>query len=174
MGRSIDKITLKGFKSIRSLEDFALWPVNVLIGANGCGKTNFVSFFHLLSRMVEGQLEGTVNKAGGADFHLFLGPKVTEKIEAHLEFGVNGYGFSLEPTADNRLIFADERILYHADPGMRTTSVDRSIGKGHSESKLKEYVGWNSQIAQHVYRAVSSWTVYHFHDTSGTAKIRRR
>jgi predicted ATPase len=99
---------------------------------------------------------------------------VTEKIEAHLEFGVNGYGFSLEPTADNRLIFADERILYHADPGMRTTSVDRSIGKGHSESKLKEYVGWNSQIAQHVYRAVSSWTVYHFHDTSGTAKIRRR
>jgi predicted ATPase len=43
MSRPIDKITLKGFKSIRSLEDFELGPVNVLIGANGSGKTNFVS-----------------------------------------------------------------------------------------------------------------------------------
>ena len=54
MGRSIDTITLQGFKSIRSLEDFKLGTVNVLIGANGSGKSNFVSFFSLLREMVEG------------------------------------------------------------------------------------------------------------------------
>lgn len=176
MGRPIDRITLKGFKSIRSLEDFELGPVNVLIGANGCGKSNFVSFFFLLREIAEGRLEKTINKAGGADIHLFLGPKTTQEIKADLEFRANGYTFALEPTADDRLIFGDERIKYHADPGMRTTSVDRSIGQGHSESKLKAHAehGFSSQIAEHVYRAVSSWTVYHFHDTSETAGMRRR
>lgn len=176
MSRPIDKMTLRGFKSIRALDDFELTSVNVLIGANGSGKSNFVSFFHLLREMVEGHLQIAVNKAGGADVLLHLGPKVTQKIEARLEFGLNGYGFTLEATADNRLVFNDERIRYRASPGMKTTSVDRSIGEGHSESTLKSHseTGWNSQIALHIYRAISSWTVYHFHDTSETAAMRRR
>ena len=72
-------------------------------------------------------------------------------------------------------MFGDERIEYHADPGMKTTSVDKSIGQGHSESKLKTHSeeGFNHIIAEHVYNAISSWTVYHFHDTSETAAMRR-
>jgi predicted ATPase len=176
MGPSIERITLEGFKSIRSLENFELGPVNILIGANGCGKSNFVSFFFLLREMVEGRLEKATNKAGGADIFLFGGPKVTKAIEARLEFGLNGYRFSLEPTADNRLIFADERIEYHPGPAMATTPVDRSIGQGHGESQLKAGTGsgWNYRVAQYVCEAVSSWTVYHFHDTSETAATRRR
>jgi predicted ATPase len=173
MSKPIDRITIKGFKSIRSLEDFPLASLNVLIGANGSGKSNFVSFFTLLREIVEERLEKAINKAGGADIHLFLGPKMTDKIEAHLEFGMNGYKCVLEPTDDNRLIFADERILYHADPGMRTSSVDASIGQGHSESKLKQRAEDGRAVAMHVYNAVSSWTVYHFHDTSNTAAMRR-
>ena len=53
MGRPIDKITLKGFKSIKDLEDFPLRNLNILIGANGAGKTNFVDFFRLLRTMAE-------------------------------------------------------------------------------------------------------------------------
>lgn len=175
MSRPIRKITLKGYKSIRLLEDLELGAVNVLIGANGSGKSNFVGFFYLLRELVERRLEKAVNKAGGADRQLYLGPKLTEKIEARLEFGANGYAFTLEPTDDNRLIFGDERIEYHADPGMRTQSLDRSIGEGHSESKLKAHAesGFNHAVAQHVYDAISSWTVYHVHDTSETAKMRR-
>ena len=173
MGRSIDTITLQGFKSIRSLEDFRLGKVNVLIGANGSGKSNFVSFFSLLREMVDGLLEKAVNKVGGADVHLFLGPKVTDKIVAKLKFGENGYSFWLEPTADNRLIFSDERIEWTRRPPY---DVDRSIGKGHSESKLKEQfreVEKNRAISSYIYKAISSWVVYHFHDTSDTAAMRR-
>ena len=81
----------------------------------------------------------------------------------------------MEATADNRLIFGDERIKYHAPPEGRTSSVNRSIGSGHSESKLKEHSegGWNSKIASHICDAISSWIVYHFHDTSDTAALRR-
>ena len=110
MAQPIREITLRGYKSIHLLENFELSGINVLIGSNGCGKSNFVSFFHLLRELVERRLEKAVNKAGGADTQLFLGPKVTERIDARLEFGVNAYRFTLEPTADDRLIFGDERI----------------------------------------------------------------
>jgi predicted ATPase len=175
MARPIRKLTLKGFKSIRSLEDCELEGINVLIGANGSGKSNFVSFFYLLREMVEGRLAQAVNLAGGADMHLHLGPKVTERIEAEMEFGVNGYQFTLQPTADNRLIFIDERIKYEGTPGL-TRDVNRSIGHGHSESKLKEQIEkdtHNKAICTHIYESISSWTVYHVHDTSEKATLRR-
>jgi recombinational DNA repair ATPase RecF len=37
----LDKITIRGFKSIEKLEDFKLESLNVPIGANGAGKSNF-------------------------------------------------------------------------------------------------------------------------------------
>jgi predicted ATPase len=174
MGQPIDKITLKGFKSIRDLEDFSLRSLNILIGANGAGKSNFVSFFTFLHEAVEGRLGLYVAKKGGADGHLFMGPKVTEQIQAHLHFDENGYQFNLQPTADDRFVYADERILYDGDPP-RTFPVDRSIGGGHKESALKGQLGdaKNGTISGFIYRSISSWVVYHFHDTSDTAAIRR-
>ncbi len=45
MGTSLDKLTIKGFKSIRELVDFELKNLNVVIGGNGSGKSNLISFF---------------------------------------------------------------------------------------------------------------------------------
>lgn len=170
---SLKKITIKGYRSIRHLDKFELGRINVLIGANGSGKSNFVSFFTLLRDIVEGRLAFAINRAGGADAHLFLGPKVTKQMGVDLTFGQNGYAFTLEPTVDNRLIFADERIKWSGRPPY---DVDRSIGSGHNESKLKEQLkdGYkNEPISRHIYDAVSSWVVYHFHDTSDSAALRR-
>jgi predicted ATPase len=174
MGRQIDKITLKGFKSIKALDDLPLRNLNILIGANGAGKSNFVSFFTFLHEAVEGRLGLYVAKKGGADDNLFMGPKITQQIEAHLHFDQNAYEFSLQPAADNRLVYADERILYDGDPP-RTWPVDRSIGGGHKESALKDQLGdaKNGVISGFIYRSISSWVVYHVHDTSDTAAMRR-
>jgi len=38
----VSKLTIAGFKSIRELRDFELRNLNVLIGANGAGKSNFI------------------------------------------------------------------------------------------------------------------------------------
>ncbi|MCX8517230.1 MAG: hypothetical protein ORN29_04065 [Rhodoferax sp.] len=43
----IQTLTVKGYQSIATLEDFALRPLNVLIGANGAGKSNFPGLFPL-------------------------------------------------------------------------------------------------------------------------------
>jgi predicted ATPase len=181
MGQSIDKITLRGFKSIKNLEDFPLRNLNILIGANGAGKSNFVSFFTFLREAVEGRLSLYVAKKGGADDHLFMGPKVTKEFVAHLHFRPIGYEFSLAPTADNSFVFSDERIEIDVARG---GSFDPSIGKGHRESVLKERakraarstVSRNApydSISWNVYESISSWVVYHVHDTSDTAAMRR-
>jgi predicted ATPase len=180
MGQSIDKITLQGFKSIRSLEDFELGPVNVLIGANGSGKSNFVSFFSLLREMVEGRLQKAVNKAGGADVHLFLGPKITKEITAKVQFGDNCYEVSLEPAADNRLIFSFESVsfasTYPMPPPQISVGQVVSMGTGHSESQLRGRAAAGDEAAlatRDILEAISNWVVYHFHDTSETAAMRR-
>ncbi len=53
MVHPIDSISLTGFKSIESLEAFELRKLNILIGANGAGKSNFVDFFRMLRAMAD-------------------------------------------------------------------------------------------------------------------------
>lgn len=40
----MESIEIKGYKSIRDLK-LKLSPINILIGANGSGKSNLLSFF---------------------------------------------------------------------------------------------------------------------------------
>ena len=47
----LERISIRGFKSIENLENFEIRPLNILIGANGSGKSNFLSFFSLLRAM---------------------------------------------------------------------------------------------------------------------------
>ncbi len=168
MAETIKKLTIEGYKSIRKLEDFPLGALNVLIGANGAGKSNFVGFFRLLRELIEQRLQvALATIEGGADACLYLGPKVTERFGAKLYFGKNGYEFSLVPTPDNRLVFSSETAVFlgNFDPNHR-----ESLGSGHFEAKLKNK---GDAVPAHVFKAVSSWVVYHFHDTSINAAVRR-
>ena len=58
MGLPLDRISISGFKSIRHLQDFPLQKLNIIVGANGAGKSNFVGFFKMLRAMAE---EGLAN-----------------------------------------------------------------------------------------------------------------
>jgi len=63
----IEKLTIKGFKSIKNLNSFSLDRLNILIGPNGAGKSNFVSYFRMLGELVEQRLQVWTTKQGGAD-----------------------------------------------------------------------------------------------------------
>jgi predicted ATPase len=176
MSDTIKRLTIEGFKSIRKLEDFELRSLNVLIGANGAGKSNFVEFFRLLRELIAQRLQTFVNTTGGADAYLYLGPKVTSQIVGKLRFGINGYDFRLVPAEGNWLIFAEETTVYFGP----SAPVRYRLGSGHPEAKLKDRkddpgkMGAAHGVAYYVYDAVSSWVVYHFHDTSATAGVRRQ
>lgn len=176
MGQTIERLTIEGFKSIRKLEDFELRPLNVLIGANGAGKSNFVDFFSMLRELIEQRLEQFVRTNSGADALLYLGPKITPKIVGKLRFGQNGYEFTLIPTSDNKLIFAEESVEVFS--GQIASHSREPLGSGHAEAKLKDRkddAGKTAKrgVAHYVFGAISSWIVYHFHDTSATAPVRR-
>jgi predicted ATPase len=173
----IKKLTIEGFKSIRKLEDFELRSLNVLIGPNGAGKSNFVGFFRLLRELIEQRLQIALQTIeGGADACLYLGPKVTQRFVAKLYFGRNGYQFALVPTPDNRLVFAEETTVFKGDFG----TFPNSLGSGHAEAKLKSLKdepargGAKHGVPYYAYEAISSWVVYHFHDTSLSAGVRRQ
>src|SRR6266436_1729689 len=81
MSDTIKKLTIQGFKSIRNLEDFELGALNVLIGANGAGKSNFVGFFRLLRELIDQRLQvALATVEGGADACLYMGPKITQEF----------------------------------------------------------------------------------------------
>jgi predicted ATPase len=170
--KPLKTLTLSGYKSIRSLENLELRALNVLIGANGAGKSNFISFFKLLHELIEGRLQLHVAQRGGADALLHYGRRVTPELEAKLFFGNNGYIFALTPTVDNRLVFARERFWFDGDYGTPSPL----LGTGHLESlapaQLQPGSG-NLRLAQYTVPAIQSWRVYHFHDTSDVASVKR-
>src|SRR5437773_10603099 len=79
------RVILNGYKSIKTME-LELRPLNVLIGANGAGKSNLVSFFKLMQEMMAGRFQEHVGTTGGAESLLHYGPKRTQVIEARFRF----------------------------------------------------------------------------------------
>ena len=53
----LDTITVKGFKSIASIEKLKLGAINVVIGPNGSGKSNFIGVFALIKELRAGRLQ---------------------------------------------------------------------------------------------------------------------
>src|SRR5881394_3411105 len=98
MASALDALTIKGFKSILELDNFKLNKLNVLIGANGAGKSNFIEIFRMLRAMMDQNFANYILTNGGSDDFLFNGPKQTQSILAQFCFGLNEYKFELAPT----------------------------------------------------------------------------
>ena len=170
--KSIDRITIKGFKSIRKLDGLRVDSLNVLIGSNGAGKSNFISYFRMLGEMVEGRLQSWTRNQGSADRIVSFGVKETNKLVSFVKFGLNGYKFILEPTVDGGFSFANEQLFF-AGPYFGDKWIP--LGSGHAEAKLKkqfETSGKGSE-ADYCYSSISNWKIYHFHDSSDTAGVKR-
>lgn len=156
------RLSVRGFKSIAALEDFKLERLNVLIGANGAGKSNFIDLFHMLAEMLDGRLQLYVKSQDGPDALLFGGRKRTRQLAVELSFGSYAYGFTLTP-AGEQLVFQAEST-YSDDP-RRTTFMQ--LGSGHVEAKLP-----SSKATADALAAMRSWRVFHFDDTSASAAVR--
>ena len=162
----LDRLNVRGFKSIRSLEDFELKSLNVLIGPNGAGKSNFIDLFRLLDQIPAQRLQVFVAEHGGPDVLLFGGRKRTDCIAMELFFGNNAYMFSLIP-ANNRMVFLKE-ITLSGGAGRH------SLGSGHYESNLGEADERGGDILEpYVGTASAAWSAYHFVDTSSAARVRQ-
>jgi len=169
-------VSLSGFKSIRRLEELELGDLNILVGANGAGKSNFIYFFRMLSWTLAnlGNLQTFIARYGGGSSFLFDGAEKTPHMKAILTFetntGNNQYKLKLSHAAGDTFVFVEEQYRYSD----KTFSQERnwtSLGAGHKEAKLLER---NDKTAQFICSMLRRCVVYQFHNTSETSRIRQQ
>jgi predicted ATPase len=158
--------------------------LNVLIGANGAGKSNLISFFKLFNHLMSKSLQQHIASTGFADAMLYYGSKRTPQIAATLNFstpaGKNVYHLRLVNAAQDTLIFADEAISFTRETSECQAALV-SMGAGHRESLLLDdepalgmgISHFNQMTARVIKTIMQRWRVYHFHDTSSEAKIKK-
>jgi predicted ATPase len=199
----LSRVDLGGWKSIRCLSGFEWRPINVMIGANGAGKSNLISFFRFLEWMTRspGELQYFVGKHGGASTLLHESAQVTPELAATLVFendqGQHEYAIRLAHAARDTLVFVEERfrLSWSALPGSAewvSLDVGRqereivrvaelpasaewvSFDVGHQEAEIVRAAEQGVSAARPILRMLRGCGVYQFHDTSDTARVRQR
>ncbi|MDR0581502.1 MAG: AAA family ATPase [Prevotellaceae bacterium] len=151
----MDYIEIQGYKSIKA-QRIDLKNINILIGANGSGKSNFLLFFEFLKNLYQQNLQEYVALRGGLNKFLHHGQKVTDKIYFKVEFenGLNGYAATLK-AGDDGFVVTGEKLFYQRDTG-------KDISNSCKEASLKTVDNYR---AIYIIKYLEGFRKYHFHDT---------
>ena len=168
------RLSISGFKSISSARPMRLelGKINVLLGANGSGKSNLLSIIALLNAINNGLLQQYVARQGASAL-LHGGPQKTSKIALQLEFAdeigsLSRYTLTLKYGLPNRLYIAEERIALTSADGKGRREYD--IYSDSNESGLRQYLEENG--AAMAFKGMSSAYIFQFNNTSIGAPIR--
>lgn len=173
--RKLSRLEIRGFKSIAYDTPLKLQfgDVNILLGANGAGKSNIISFFKMLSYMTTGAFQQYIAQYGTSEFFLYYGAKKTPALSATLRFDGSDcydiYSFCLANAVPNRLIISSEEIQWKNKKSGSNKPGSRQLKSDFNESALTS----TSDITEKsVLRLVSGCKVYQFSDSSASAAMR--
>lgn len=165
---ALESIRINGFRSIQEL-DLPIGNLNILIGQNGAGKSNFIEVFRFLHEVLNQRLQVYTAVKGGADKLLHYGSKTTQELNIQLVLSEAHYQLNLIPAEGDRIIIENEdvfSVIYD-----RAGNLDGElISQGSTESKLVRNEFWISRLVRH---QLTDWRVYHFHDTSAEAPVKK-
>lgn len=169
----IEKVIIKNFKSIRDLE-LPLTQLNVLIGSNGVGKSNFISFFEMAKAIFEQRFGSYTLEKGGIDNLLYRGRKISSEIYGLMDFkNTNAFFFTLKPAQSNKGYIENTGDYFnnrHEPDKDYFRLWHRTFwDSGVEESALVSQTEWRATYLKSYLR---SFTVYHFHDTSSSSPMR--
>lgn len=176
MGKSkLTQLTIRGYRSISFDHpvSLALGDVNILLGANGAGKSNIVSFFRMLEFMMSGSLQMYIAKSGTNQEFLHYGPKKTPTLSASIRFdsarSYDIYTFNLTGAVGDRLIISSEEIEW-ADKQATAKPFTLQLDTDFKETALRTSEDKSCQV---VWRFLSYCKVYQFSDSSLTSPMRQ-
>ena len=163
----LDYITIRGFKSIASIEKLRLGALNVLIGPNGSGKSNFIGAFSFLNAIRSGGLQDYVTRAGGAGKILHFGAKQTDEVHVEVSFldGRRRYSITLRPSGADELVPGNETVFANGDHAV--------LVRAAKEAGISEVVKDASVVLRDIRRHLDQWKLYHFHDTGSSSPMEK-
>ena len=156
----INTVSIKGFRSIADLRDLELRRLNILIGANGSGKSNLLEALEMVRLCALGGSREFAARAGGANRVLHFGSKVTPKASFSVRFVGDEVPYTTELVPD-----ASDNL----NPG-RTIPASARTGAFHRHHLGR---GNGSPLSEFLRGRLERWQSYHFHDTSFTSPIKR-
>lgn len=163
----ITHVTIENFKSIKNIS-IDLGQINILIGANGSGKSNFISFFKFVNSIYDQELKKYFIEHH-ADSIFYYGRKKSEYIYGKLFFDdINSYVFCIKPKDNEEVYIEKEGKGYQAF--IESDDVNYFYDYNLLESRLKqgEYYR-DSFIRKHM----EELQIFHFHDTSSVSSLRK-
>lgn len=111
----MDYIKVKGFKSLKDVH-VDLKPINIFIGANGAGKSNFLGALEFVSVIFHQNLRAFVGLNGGPERFLNYG---TDEMDLEVGFkgskSTAGYKAKLR-LGDSELVIAEEVVVSNGQP----------------------------------------------------------
>ncbi|MBX3414015.1 MAG: AAA family ATPase [Pirellulales bacterium] len=140
----IRSLQVRGYRSIQRVQ-LRLGPVNVLEGANGCGKSNLYRSLYLLAAAAEGRFARTLANEGGMASALWAGEQikgVSKRITIEVEFDQWSYHFACGLPMPSKSAFhldpliRSEELWFH--DGDRKTSVFR---RENGSAQLRDETG---------------------------------
>lgn len=167
----IEYIEIKGFKSIKDLE-LDMKPINILIGSNGVGKSNFISFFKLLNAIISKQLQRYLLEEQVDDI-LHFGRKTTKMLSGKILFNSgnknnNSYYFELIQNTVGGLFIGKEGSGFNV---MRTDNQHNYFTDYNIEESL---IGNSNNFRdKYLIEHLKKLQIFHFHDTSSTSLLRK-
>jgi predicted ATPase len=175
----LKSITLAGYKSIGAEEtsiDFG--DITILLGANGVGKSNLISFFNMLNAITRQALQVHIAEQGYADSFLHFGAKKTNEITAAFIFEegdiVANYSFTLSHAVGDTLIFAQQYFSYQQEgQPSHTLEIPSTVKETDFFGKYIRIISdMLGQIVDTAFGLLSHCKTYHFQDTAMNARVR--
>lgn len=167
-------LELRGFKSIPYQHPLKLefGDINILLGANGAGKSNVISFFKMLGYMMSGNLQRFIAESGTNQKFLYYGAKKTPTMCASLRFEASSfydiYSFSLSAAVPDRLILTSEDIVWKHS--QEEKPLKSQLQSDFNESAL---VKSNEKTEKIIRDLLGSCKVYQFSDSSISSPMRQ-
>lgn len=166
--KNLKQIKVEGFKSIAKL-DLPMGNINILIGANGAGKTNLISLFTFLSHLSQGKLRTYVESEGGAERFFHFGTRHTNRMMLDLEVGINGYHVEFSPNRDDDSLVFNKEYCTIETSSNQYTLYPKKGESGFVSGKPAD----SDYVKKYTREYMEKCRVYHFHDTSNQANFKK-
>lgn len=176
----LTRVEIAGYKSIRDAmgeRGVDLGRLNVLIGANGAGKSNLISFLDVFRHMIRGSFQSMVQREGGANVLLHNGSSVTQSISCLLRFdtehGPTWYNGQWEYASPDRLLFTREMAVARAGAQTVETTATTESALSAAEWLVEDAPSVEGAHDRSGAKALRDMRAYHFCDTTDTSPIRQ-